>query len=704
MFGELAPKLRTNSATVGNQRSMIWTSPTLGVGNAVVAQASTTYGTDQASALQSLINAAAGGILVIDGRYSVTTPLSIPSNTTIIFPKGCGIIKQANSPGPIFYNSGLLSGGSISSTARGVGGSTGSTNGTSTPATLSPVGSFPNTNIKVIGGILNCNGQNQSSTYGSTFGFYGGCHFWGVDGLILEDVTVFDPCNYGIWGVNSRNVAITNFYGNCSNKGIGSNPIQFDGPNQFISITNIVTQALDDNLAFNADDGGESLQNGVPFPFPGSITDVHVKGWVLNNTTGSGLRLLSNTQLIDRVIVEGVRGQAGSVLAQLNPYLADGIGVAPQFQTGTFGTGNYGSITLRDWHVNVNTLASSQWSGIPDYLGSFTLAAKSGTWVFDNIRLYGPTVAQPLLWIDSRYGNVSTQEITVSNCEYHETTSGNNAPLVTLNGRCKRLHISRCRSTRAASIAAADSPILKVTGANSYLAADSIDVDDCYTDNVNSMIEIAGGRVGYLRVSGYHHNSSGNYGVTVSSGAVVDNLDSTKLQTDANSGTNWSNAGTITNNITTGGTFAIRSGVPNLWDFLQAYYRFDETSGTTVTDQLATYNLTAHATISHATGKIGSGQCAVFGGSQYYYSADTGGTAQRLLNCGLQGQPYTIAGWVNFSSLSGTQVVVTRGEAAGANNWRCFIFLRRSSTSAPRTMQRISRQARFRRQPGITAP
>jgi Concanavalin A-like lectin/glucanases superfamily len=659
-----------------------YASATLGIGNAVVAQGSTTYGTDQAANLQALLTASVGGTLVIDGQYSITTSLSIPSNITIVFPKGCGLIRQANQLGPMMYNSGMISGGVISSTARGVGGSDGTANGNATPATLSAIGSFPNANIHIVGGILNCNGQNQSTTYNSTYGFFVGLQFWGVDGLRIEDMHVYDSVFYAIHLANVRDVSLLNYKVDQTNRlaSGGTDGVHVNGPAQYLNFVNCDSLCSDDNLALNADDGGFNHQDG-PFPFPGPITDVNVNGWYINHRSGGAntrfLSLISASQLIDRVTVQGVRGNTGNYIADMYSYL---YGLAPPIgESGTFGVSNFGTITCRDWHINLLAPATTAPTTL-NAVGSINMQVGSGNFTFDNIHVYSPTVAQSLFWIDARYGNYTAQSVVINNCSYDEAvTTANNAPLIELNGRCKNLQISNCRVTRAAGLAAADSPILKVMASgNSPIMSEYIKLDGCHTDNVNSMVEVAGGRIGLLQVSGYHHNSNGNTAVTIASGATVDNLDTVKLYSDVSP--NYTNAGTVTTNITTGGTFAIRAGIPNLWDGLLAYYRFNETTGTTVTDQLGSYNLTAHATITDTTGKISGDNAAVFGGAQYYLSSDTAANAQRLEQCALQAQPYSFGGWVNFSSVSTTQVLAGRGGASPATFWG-IIYLASSKFS-----------------------
>jgi hypothetical protein len=194
------------------------------------------------------------------------------------------------------------------------------------------------------------------------------------------------------------------------------------------------------------------------------------------------------------------------------------------------------------------------------------------------------------------------------------------------------------------------------------------------------MVTVSGGHIGSLKVDGLHRNSNGGYGVAVT-GGTIDNFDTVGLVTEANSGTNWHNAGgTIANNITTGGTFAIRTGPPNLWDGLMAYWRMQETSGTTVVDQLGNFPLTAAVAITNGGSSPISGQVsAAFGGSQIYKSADTGGTNQLLVQCGQLAQPSTVMGWFYVSSLSSSQMLAARGEATVASDW---VFLYFQTTGA----------------------
>jgi Concanavalin A-like lectin/glucanases superfamily len=666
MFGEIAPRIRYNSAQLGNVKSQVYASATLGTGQALVQQGSTTYGPDMTAALQALLTAAAGSTLVIDGQYGILGSLGIPGKTTVVFPKGCGLIHAAGATGPLMYNAGMLSAGSMAATARGVGGAVGATNGTSTPSTL---GSFVSTNIKIIGGIFNGNSQAQSgNAYNNTFSFYSGLQFFGVDGLRLEDVTVYDANGYHVWLCNVRNAGILNLHVDATNNmNFGDDGLHLNGPCQYIQARNLWLKTADDGIALNADDGGEAAQHSTPFPWPGAITDVLVDGVFLDNAHGHLMRILSNTQLVDRVTIKDV---TGTVAVNTGGVTIDCYAVwgnnPPAYQTGTFGPGNYGSITCRDWALNVGTGGENYQD---EGKGVIYLNGNSGNFTFENIRLI-PTgvISHPLFYVDNTYpGAFSARQITIDDCEYQElNTTANAQPLVTVVGRVENLALRHCRVERGAGLAIADAPLVKVAASNSSLVCDNLSVSDCYTSNVNSMIEVTGGRIGYLKASGYHHNSGTSNAVTIASGATVDNFDTTALASDVS--TKVSNSGTITNDVDTGGTFAIRTGIPNLWNGLMAYWRMAETSGTTVFDSLGNFNLTAIGTIAAGTA-FGSLATQSFNGSQYYLSGDTGGTAARLIQCGQLPQPSTIMGWINIASFSALQGLALRGNNSAPRDW-----------------------------------
>jgi hypothetical protein len=628
-------------------------------GNAIVAQGSTTYGTNQTTALQNVINEYAGRFLIWDGQYA-HNGLTLPSDAMIYFTPGSGQVLLPGSNAPLMRNSNSL-------TSRGVGGvQATSTIGSGTAATL---GSFGNTNITIIGGIHNANGQAQTSQ-SMTYGF--GCAFqlWGVKYLKLQDMFACDGHAYTFHFANWQYVDMQNIQVDTVNRPVspsaaGFDGIHFNGPGQFADLRNMILCCGGDALAVNAEDG----VTAYPFPFSGNITDFRCDGLTLyqNGTYGYfGVRINSNTSIADRIEITNIRGRTRALAINISgngwPGTLTNWNV-PEDQL--IGEGNHRNIKISKVSVDVIQTSSSIGGSIGETPNCdiFIETGNSANIHISDVQKHTPTVAQPIVTVSGQHCFYAYPPVIVlEDVGYIETNAATTMPILNILGNAGQV-IVKARSTRVDQIAAGDSPLVVVNSPIAGAGPESLELVGCEGRNINSLVEVLGGTVGTLKIEGIHDQAGAALAapVTVASGATIRNLDTSKLLTTAAS-PYWSGSGTVTNNIGVSGTYQEpANGL--LRKRCLASFRFSDSGGTTVTDFSGNENnLTAAATIVRGTGPASGANIPyslTFNGSQ---------SAQAAGNGDLCAGPYTVGVWCYFGSVSGVQVIWAKGSGSpGAN-------------------------------------
>ena len=160
-------------------------------------------------------------------------------------------------------------------------------------------------NIELRGGIWNCNnlGQNPNPIQTRDFSvreFWGyGMIFYKVEGLILADLTVKDPTNFGVTldtvsYFTAENIVFDYNLGNP--KAINMDGLHFNGNCHFGVIRNLKGTCYDDLVALNADEGTK-----------GPITNISIDGLFAENCH-SAVRLLTVRQRIENIRISNVFG------------------------------------------------------------------------------------------------------------------------------------------------------------------------------------------------------------------------------------------------------------------------------------------------------------------------------------------------------------------------------------------------------------
>lgn len=269
-------------------------------------------GTDDTAALQALLDRAPewGGLhLIMDGA-ALVRGLDVHSNTTIACEnKACGFFLAAGSNRSVVRNA------------------------------------HPNLqtredrHIDLLGGTYNHNCRGQAhhvpgeAGAGGIFGgdrWVLGMEFYGVEDLVLRDVTIRNQRTFALLAANWYRVTIENVSIDLPDILHAENQdgLHFFGPGQFLTIRDIRGCAGDDFIALAPDE-----HDGVS-----DITDVLIDGVFLENAD-QGIRMLSRGRgRLDRVVVRNVMGTYKSFGFIINPWFP-GPG------------GNFGSITVE--HVDL---------------------------------------------------------------------------------------------------------------------------------------------------------------------------------------------------------------------------------------------------------------------------------------------------------------------------------------------------------------
>lgn len=284
---------------------------------------SVTLGTDQVAALQSILDQAVNGPLLViwDGAYSVgqtstTTALRIRSNTTIRALPGCGAILRNSANVPIFRN-------------------------------YNPdVATITDKNIRIEGGIWHGNGNNNAVNTAANGGIF--THdFIGVDGLFLTSGAEIRKARAFAWrGANVKNVFIHDVTVDAGAGAlVNTDGIHFNGPASNITIKSVrLYNCFDDSIALNADDAWATA-GGVfgPYQPRGAITNVHIED-VLVDAALYAIRVLSGGSRVDKITIKNVRGRTNGYWLNISNFIPADVLVT--------GPGNIGAITIDDCNVD----------------------------------------------------------------------------------------------------------------------------------------------------------------------------------------------------------------------------------------------------------------------------------------------------------------------------------------------------------------
>lgn len=272
-------------------------------------------GTDDTAAIQSLLDIARdeGGVyLIVDGA-ALVSGLTVYSNTTIeCLNADCGFFQIAQSNRAIVTNAHW-----DRYTIR-------------------------DCNISLIGGTYNQDCRNQEHHVPTPDsvdrqGVFGDIHwvfaieFYGVENLLMRDMTILDFRTFCVTIGNFRRVTIEKVWLDLPNRMWAQNQdgFHFWGPGQFLTVRDCGGKVGDDFMNIGPDEGDRVS----------SITDVLVDG-IYHDDADQSIRILSRgTGLVDRVTIRNVQGTYRSFGFYINAWFPDKT------------MGNFGDIFIENVHL-----------------------------------------------------------------------------------------------------------------------------------------------------------------------------------------------------------------------------------------------------------------------------------------------------------------------------------------------------------------
>ncbi len=177
-----------------------------------------------------------------------------------------------------------------------------------------------------------------------------GVGFFGAKGIILENVSVYDPGTFHFWLANVQGARVRNLQFNDPNNHGGNrntDGLHINGPSSDIDIDGLFGKTGDDFLAFNADDIPAVYGSRV---VGGDITNCSARN-LRPDDCFSVLRILTGTHLADGIKVSDVRGSSFYFGYAGDTYTGD-QGTIP-------GNGNWGDIEIVDWRTKFTGSGSS---------------------------------------------------------------------------------------------------------------------------------------------------------------------------------------------------------------------------------------------------------------------------------------------------------------------------------------------------------
>lgn len=283
----------------------------------------------QNSKLQWLLDRATNAPLFLFwDTKNIAAGLRIHPNTIIQVHEGCGGVLMSNANVPLLANANIVSNQML------------------------------DYNIVIDGGIWNGSHTNQQHDT-ATNGWNGILRFFGVRNLRLQNMALLNSRTFAAHFINVSNVICDNVYVNFGvNPGtpFNSDGLHFNGPASNIRLRNIRGLCNDDLIALNANEPSFLPDPGAGISYTnlsfymgngGDITDVDVDGVTFQNQWSGGIRLLSSSNLVDRIRIANVTGIATNKYLFIDNYIQNTNAMRPQ------GPGYYGAISLENWSVEM---------------------------------------------------------------------------------------------------------------------------------------------------------------------------------------------------------------------------------------------------------------------------------------------------------------------------------------------------------------
>lgn len=288
-------------------------------------------GTDDTAPLQNVLNRAERGApihLIIDGS-ALVTGLNVYGNTTIECITGGGLYLKGNSNRAIIRN------------------------------VHRSRDAIVDEHIAVRGCFFHGNKDNQkgvpmrspniiSENQEADGSYIAGLQFLGVNYLTIEDVTLWNVRSFASHIANANRISVRNVIVDngipLSAGGANMDGFHFNGPIKYLTIEGMKLRTFDDGFTLGANDAGADdlrIRNEMgPYVGQGPITDVTAHNIHFMDSF-FGIRLMSSTERLDRIIISNVTGTVQAKLAIISHFTNPGLG-------------NFGSLSFNN--VNVDAI------------------------------------------------------------------------------------------------------------------------------------------------------------------------------------------------------------------------------------------------------------------------------------------------------------------------------------------------------------
>lgn len=454
--------------------NIYYTSVEGAVSDADISLGSTTFGTDNLTVLQGILDEAQTRPITViwDGKYSVSGALEVYSNTTIKGIKGCGIILRNASNSPVFQNANRV----LPSATGGYG------------------SNIVDENIRIENLIINGNGYNTGTGGDTVFDTANNgsavngsaqtkripiIDFLGAKEVYLSDIKLWAGRYWATSFCNIEQLHCTNLdidFGLSSTRDDANyDGLHFNGYARWISCKGLRLKGTkDDCLAINAD------ANPTLYPsYSGDILDAVFEDVYFNDAV-RGIRLQSSTSRLDRITFNNIYGETTDAICLIE---------------NLWGTnyGDIGNITFEN--INVILTNDSYYSADAYfYISNQTVESL----VLNNVGRSDFTYAVPLFYITS--SNTSVGNLMINNVNYNSSGGTFNKSIVEItNGTVDNILVNNCVHTEATSKINAE--IIKQSGGT----VNNVILDNIVTSNISKLVNHTGGTLTAIKATNITH-------------------------------------------------------------------------------------------------------------------------------------------------------------------------------------------------------
>ena len=447
------------------------------ISDAEIGMNSVTFGTDNTSAIQNVLDKARNAPITVywDGKYSVTG-LKIYSNTTIIANAGCGAILRNHSDKSIFVNA------------------------------SQSFGSKKDSNIVISGGIWNGNYYNPDIPRGaqskgdSITGLVACFRFYGVDNLIVRDAILYKPATYALAAANVTHVLYENIIVDVGpDPLINNDGLHIDGNSQYGVIRHCILNTHDDGIGLNADDlylhwfNGKNDRKGVSSnkdlfyseDAAGPISDILIDDITFNSSL-FGIRILSGNSRVDRITIRNIKGYTKGYAVVVDNYQHN-----PAVVTWA-GPGNIGTINIEDFDVAIHPGPEM----MPNE-SCINVSTNVEQLILKNIKRQHFSSGEPTIFIKGKHTEIGCLEID----GYYslDTTKSSTINHVLVDeASIKQLSISNVSMSRTQKDVQNNSVLLKIQNNGNV---NSLQFNRINVDGIASIISSSSGKLNIINAS-----------------------------------------------------------------------------------------------------------------------------------------------------------------------------------------------------------